>query len=64
MHIAKLFYFPATKTYEIRCIECGETLVKVPEDIETVFDFPGCCNPPETLGIKVKENIGVKEKVG
>lgn len=64
MHKAKLFYFSATKSYEIRCIECGEVLVKVPEDIESVFDYPGDCNPPETLGIAVMEKITTHERVG
>ena len=66
MHKAKLFWFPGTGHYEIRCVECGKTLVDIPESIEAKpFDFPGECEPPKnTLGISVSETIAFKDKVG
>ena len=61
-HKGKLHYFPALQGYQFRCAKCGKTLLADIEKLEVEID--GDCDPPETLGISVKEEVGVKDYFG
>jgi hypothetical protein len=60
--MAKFHWIPAVQEYHCICIYCGENLNITPESITFLAD--GDCNPPETLGINVKESVGVKDRFG
>ena len=61
-HKGKLHYIPALQSYQLRCQKCGEVLWVDVDGME--LEIEGECNPPETLGISVKENVGIKDCFG
>lgn len=61
-HKGKVVYIAALQSYQMRCVDCGEVLFVNIEGME--LEIEGECNPPETLGISVKEEVGVKDYFG
>ena len=61
-HKGKIKYIPALQGYQLICENCGEVLWVNVEGTEV--EIEGECNPPETLGISVKENVGIKDVFG
>lgn len=64
-HRAKLFWLPGQEdgagVYQIRCIDCGAILVG--NALNQEFELAGDCDPPETLGIRVSEQVGLEDKL-
>ena len=61
-HKGKVKWIPSLQVYQLLCESCGETLWVDVDGMELEVD--GECNPPETLGISVKEEVGVKDYFG
>ena len=65
-HTAKFHWIPAFQEYHCVCVHCGENLTTkyniTPESI--TFPVDGSCTLTETLGISVKEEVGVKDYFG
>ena len=63
IHRAKLFFFPDGERYEIRCVDCGMTLVADPLAPDVEFYVPGECEPQNRLGIETSDGIGAQDTV-
>lgn len=61
-HIGKVYYDPSLQGFWLKCKNCGGTFFADLEGKE--IEVEGSCNPPETLGIHVKEEVGVKDHFG
>lgn len=59
-HKAKILWVPAQREYSVICVHCGVTLMEGVDGIE--FEIEGVCDGPgETLGISLKDEIGVED---
>jgi len=63
LHRCIISWVPATQTHQVICQKCGEVLY---DDVTRMppFFIQGDCNPGETLGIHVKEQIKVDATYG
>ncbi len=63
IHRAKLFFFPGDGHYEIRCVDCNQTLHDNPLDPEAIIFIPGQCEPVPKLGIQTSDGISTEDNV-
>ncbi len=58
----KIVWVSADQQYKVVCLDCGITLC---EDIEQlpIFSAPGKCEPGDTLGINVTDNVTIGEEL-
>lgn len=62
-HKARIVYVPALSGYQLVCVKCGDVLANDIEEIN-IFEWPGNCEPHDTLGVSVKERIKSKDRFG